>query len=652
MLRALVWKEWREQRLVFTMGLAIAAGMPLVLGLATVIVTGGTIGELSGSAAPDLAATLIWPLLAALFGAGAIGSERVERTLDFLVSRPASRARLWVVKVATAVGCLLLVMTISATVLDVFTREPFFVVFLSYWQWAALSALLVFASSVLVSHRASRPLAAAAIGVVVALATFLVVPTAIDATIGSLRLYRSLLIGEPVTRSIGAFSLAPEKLVGMEMAACSSLYLLVSLWVFARRELRRGIGLGAGAFAGVGIVAVCFAATTPAALAQWALSPSWGYIDDRAVSPDGAHIVFTVKHQSLSQVWVMPTDGGEMRRLSHRSPAAMSPVFSPDGEWVAYFTERYGTVGLRYRDPDLWLARADGSSARRLVTDLPRSGPTGPNLEAIFTADGGHIAVLRAMHLCLVATSDGRMQCADMQGHFQAEFSPRLIGSSSSGAELFLAIRSGGDVERVLAVAAETGAVRTIASFRRRSRSIWLGSVRAGSDDYLIALQSDDGPIVRTLNTRTGTLRNIRVCYGMGVADALYYAPCEGPQAGFLVRHDVATGNETRIAEVDAVPLLGNIVIDSTGERVAFTTEIRDQLGRVRVFGRQGEIGSQYVAAGDPTLLGWTPSGQLIVGHGIRTVYPRRISSWGPTSWVSVVDPETGESYPLDWWRR
>jgi hypothetical protein len=419
------------------------------------------------------------------------------------------------------------------------------------------------------------------------------------------------------------------------------------------------VGVGSATFAGVGIVAVCLVSTGPAALAQRSLSPGWGYIDNRTVSPDGEHIVLTVQHYPLSQVWAMPTDGGEMYRLSRRSPAAMNPVFSPDGEWVAYFTEHYGAVGLRYRDPDLWLARADGSSTRLLASDLPRSGPTGPNLQAIFTADSTHVAVLRSMHLCLVATSDGRSRCADLQADLQGRTSPRLIDTSSSGDEIFLVVRGPAMEYRVVGVAAEIGALRTVASLRSVSSPMWLGSVRGETDDYLVALRTGEGRGATSINTSTGETRDVAVCHsGLGIADALYYVACEGPRAGFLVRHDVSTGAEAPIAAIDPDnPAYGTIVPDATGQRIALVTESTESGGAPRVFRRGGGTvrvfdrdGTELLSSwwpSEPRVVAWTRDDRLIVAQGMN-VRPDRSISWRLTGMLQVIDVRTGTSDPIE----
>jgi len=57
-----------------------------------------------------------------------------------------------------------------------------------------------------------------------------------------------------------------------------------------------------------------------------------------AVSPDGRRIAYIVEQAEDSLLWVRDLDGQTSRRLSGLH-AAQLPFWSPDGQWVAFFTE-------------------------------------------------------------------------------------------------------------------------------------------------------------------------------------------------------------------------------------------------------------------------------------------------------------------------
>jgi dipeptidyl aminopeptidase/acylaminoacyl peptidase len=63
---------------------------------------------------------------------------------------------------------------------------------------------------------------------------------------------------------------------------------------------------------------------------------------DVSVSPDGSELAFVsgsqvdATGQAVGQIWLVPTAGGEPRRLTTNAGAEKSPVYSPDGRYIAY----------------------------------------------------------------------------------------------------------------------------------------------------------------------------------------------------------------------------------------------------------------------------------------------------------------------------
>ena len=57
---------------------------------------------------------------------------------------------------------------------------------------------------------------------------------------------------------------------------------------------------------------------------------------DPAISPDGKLIAFTSDRNGSPQLFLMDTNGSNVRQLTHESPSAGHPSFSPDGQQLAY----------------------------------------------------------------------------------------------------------------------------------------------------------------------------------------------------------------------------------------------------------------------------------------------------------------------------
>jgi len=87
------------------------------------------------------------------------------------------------------------------------------------------------------------------------------------------------------------------------------------------------------------------------------------------VSPDGERIVFEVEQTDLeanegrSDLWLVGSDGSNLRRLTSHRENDSNPRWSPDGKWVWF-------ISKRGQSPQVWRIRVDGGEAEQ-VTDQP-----------------------------------------------------------------------------------------------------------------------------------------------------------------------------------------------------------------------------------------------------------------------------------------
>ena len=142
-------------------------------------------------------------------------------------------------------------------------------------------------------------------------------------------------------------------------------------------------------------------------------------IQGGTLSPSGKRVVF----QARGDLFSVPAEHGPTYDLTRTSGIAeRSPAWSPDGTWIAYFSDRTGEY-------ELTLRRADGSGEERTVTHL---GP-GFRYSIFWSPDSKRVAFIdqtMTINVCDVAT--GAVKAVDhgidlFQGGlagFTADWSP------------------------------------------------------------------------------------------------------------------------------------------------------------------------------------------------------------------------------------
>jgi Tol biopolymer transport system component/predicted Ser/Thr protein kinase len=111
--------------------------------------------------------------------------------------------------------------------------------------------------------------------------------------------------------------------------------------VIVSRPLLIGLMIVAALLAGLAIWSLLLSGQPEAKpITRFALSPPPGQqssLSEAQLSPDGKHLVFASRRGGLTQLFLRPLDQFEARPIPGTDDARR-PFFSPDGEWIGFFT--------------------------------------------------------------------------------------------------------------------------------------------------------------------------------------------------------------------------------------------------------------------------------------------------------------------------
>src|SRR5690606_3083664 len=173
-------------------------------------------------------------------------------------------------------------------------------------------------------------------------------------------------------------------------------------------------------------------------------APAW--------SPDGKTLAVALTRDGLSQIYLIPSDGGgEPRRLVSSSGIDTEPYFSPDGKFIYFTSDRGGS-------PQIYRVEVGGGSVSRVTFEgsynvSPRVSPDGRKLAYVTRREGGFFVMIKDL------ASGAETRLSDGGREESPSFAPNglwvMYATRANGRDMLMAASVDGRVKQRMS--SETG---------------------------------------------------------------------------------------------------------------------------------------------------------------------------------------------------
>jgi hypothetical protein len=364
-------------------------------------------------------------------------------------------------------------------------------------------------------------------------------------------------------------------------------------------------------FSSIAIAAICSSAVMFLSLP---LSSAFmvGYSE---VSRKGTEIIAFAFNDFSQQIWVIPTDPLKSNQIVKKNHAYRA-VFSPDGNWFAYFSQK-GIFGLRSFSVDLRVAKVDGTHDRVLFPDfalrMSEEDERGV-CDIEFSPDSKYVALLCDAMISVIDRS-GRIRS---HATIPSNLYEYLLGWRFDGTEVLILNHSHKCVQ---AYNVAEQRFKTIYQLKQRPKRFRLEQTGFGiryvlDGNALVDLDKGAAQILPDYINKASAVvsadQNTLICYYWGDYSNF------GKSLSYVRRFHINTGRDELCAEFRGVIHQPNFSPDGSQIAMERQTELR-QIQTVVII--ENSIIRTFEGWG---LIGWRDSGRVVLAD--NTLFPKRMA--------------------------
>lgn len=144
-----------------------------------------------------------------------------------------------------------------------------------------------------------------------------------------------------------------------------------------------------------------------------------------ALSPDGSKIAFSSERGGRPMIYVMNSDGSNVKRLTFKGTYNSSPSWSPDGKKIAFAGQDNSNFDIYTMDPD-------GSNLKRITSAQKVNGKAAHNEDPSFSPDSRYLVYTsnrtgkNQIYISTVDGSEERRVTNDSKNYYRPKWSVNL----------------------------------------------------------------------------------------------------------------------------------------------------------------------------------------------------------------------------------